>query len=227
MTRTFALACSAAGAALALPSPAAADVVEQGDDFFVTRETRIVEANPRDAWMALISPGKWWTDDHTWSGDAANMTLTPQAGGCFCERIPEVETRDKVGLAGSVQHMVVVYAAPDEALRLRGALGPLQSEAVTGVLTIAFDTVEQGTSITFEYVVDGYMRYEVRTISKAVDGVMTQQLEGLAKLLGPVDAPGEAPAEDAAADEVEPPVEGEPAEDTPTVDEAFGNIAGD
>lgn len=226
MTRPFAFACAAA--ALALPSLAAADVVEQGEDSFVTRETRIVEASPREAWMALISPGKWWTDDHTWSGDAVNMSLTPQAGGCFCERIPEVETRDKVGLAGSVQHMIVVYAAPDEALRMRGALGPLQSEAVTGVLTIAFEAVDQGTSITFEYVVDGYMRYEVPTISKAVDGVMTQQLEGLAELLGAVDAPAEAPADDAATDAADAPVEDTPAEqDGPTVDEAFGDLTDD
>ena len=224
MTKQFALACAAAGAALALASPAAADVVEQGDDSFVTRETRVVEASPREAWMALISPGKWWGDDHTWSGDAANMSITPQAGGCFCERIPEVESRDTVGLAGSVQHMVVVYAAPDVALRMRGALGPLQSEAVTGVLTIALETVAQGTSITFEYVVDGYMRYEVPTISKAVDGVMTQQLDGLAKLLGAVDAPVEAPP---APVEGEAPAAEEPGEETASVEEAFGDLTDD
>ena len=204
-------------AALA-PSPALADVVEQGTDSFVTRETRIVEAGPREVWMAMISPGKWWNDDHTWSGDAANMTLTPQADGCFCERIPEVETRDTVGLAGSVQHMTVVYAAPDKALRMRGALGPLQSEAVTGVLTIALEAVDQGTSITFEYVVAGYMRYEVPTISKAVDGVMTQQLDGLANLLGAVDTPATSEPGDGEAD---------PAPAKPSVDEAFGDLTDD
>ena len=204
-------------AALA-PSPALADVVEQGTDSFVTRETRIVEAGPREVWMAMISPGKWWNDDHTWSGDAANMTLTPQADGCFCERIPEVETRDTVGLAGSVQHMTVVYAAPDKALRMRGALGPLQSEAVTGVLTIALEVVDQGTSITFEYVVAGYMRYEVPTISKAVDGVMTQQLDGLANLLGAVDTPATSEPGDGEAD---------PAPAKPSVDEAFGDLTDD
>ncbi|WP_374405128.1 SRPBCC family protein [Pelagerythrobacter sp.] len=215
MTRTIPFTL-AAGALLA-PAAALADVVEEEASAFVTRETRVVEATPREAWMALVSPAKWWNDDHTWSGDAANMTLTPQAGGCFCERIPEVETSDRVGLAGSVQHMVVVYAAPDEALRMRGALGPLQSEAVTGVLTIALDTVEAGTSITFEYVVSGYMRYETPTISKSVDGVMTQQLEGLAALLGPVDAPETPDAPDA----------DEPAAAAPTVDEAFGDLSDD
>ena len=216
------LPCALAALSLA-PSPALADVVEQGTDSFVTRETRIVEADPREVWMALISPGKWWNDDHTWSGDAANMTITPQAGGCFCERIPEVETDDTVGLAGSVQHMTVVYAAPDKALRMRGALGPLQSEAVTGVLTIAFEEVDQGTSITFEYVVAGYMRYEVPTISKAVDGVMTQQLEGLASLLGVVGAPADTAA-DADGEAEDAPSD---APVRPSVDEAFGDLTDD
>lgn len=224
MTRSVSLVLAAA--ALLAPMPAMADVVDEEGSAFVTRETRVVEATPREAWMALISPAGWWSDDHTWSGDAANMTLTPQAGGCFCERIPEVETEETVGLEGSVQHMVVVYAAPDKALRLRGALGPLQSEAVTGVLTVAFEEVEQGTSITFEYVVSGYMRYEVPTISKAVDGVMTAQLDGLAALLGTVDAPVATDPEAAA----EEPTASEPdtaAEAGPTVDEAFGDLTGD
>ncbi|AKM06610.1 SRPBCC family protein [Pelagerythrobacter marensis] len=215
---------AAIGGILAWSTPAAAEVVERGDDSFVVRVTRTVEASPREAWMALISPGKWWSDDHTWSGDAANMTLTPQAGGCFCERIPEVDTDDVVGLAGSVEHMQVVYAAPDSALRLRGALGPLQSEAATGVLTIAFDTADAGTAITFEYVVGGYMRYDTKTIAEAVDGVMVQQLDGLADLLGP--------QADQEADEAAPAKrgskgEGASAPDRESVEDAFGDLSND
>jgi hypothetical protein len=223
MTRTLALACAAASAAITLPAPATAEVVKQDAAGFVTHETRVVEATPREAWMALIAPAKWWNKTHTWSGDSANLTITPQAGGCFCERIPEVETRDTVGLAGSVQHMVVVYAAPDEALRMRGSLGPLQSEAVTGVLTISLDKVAKGTAITFEYVVGGYMRYETPTIAKAVDGVMTEQLDGLASLLGPVAAPAEkAKATPAPADD------GPGAEKSKeSVEDAFGDLSGD
>ena len=225
--RTVALAIGAA-ASLA-PLTATAEVVKQDDAGFVTRDTKVVEASPRETWMALISPAKWWSATHTWSGDAANLSITPQADGCFCERIPEVETADEVGLAGSVRHAVVVYAAPDKALRMRGALGPLQSEAATGVLTIALDEVEQGTAITFEYVVGGYMRYEIPTIAQAVDGVMSQQLAGLAALLGPVDAPAEEDADeepseegDASAPEDGPDASGE---ETPSVDEAFGDFA--
>ncbi|MCT2559123.1 SRPBCC family protein [Tsuneonella sp. YG55] len=176
----LALACAC------LASPAAAEVVETSGDHFVTRDEAIVKAAPRATWLALISPGNWWDDDHTWSGEAANMSITPQGGGCFCERIPEVETPTSVGLAGSAQHMTVVLARPETVLRMRGGLGPLQSEPVDGVLTITLqpDKASGGTKIVWEYVVGGTMRFPVERISKAVDGVMSQQLAHLADKLG-------------------------------------------
>src|SRR3546814_12366598 len=83
--------------------------------------------------------------------------------------------------------MRVNQAYPDRALRMQGALGPLQSEAVTGILTIAISEVEEGTRIVGEYVVGGHMRFEIPVIAKAVDGVLSQQLAGLAAPLGRVD----------------------------------------
>ena len=167
--------------------PANAEVVEVAEGGFVTRDTAIVEANPKSVWLALIAPKNWWNSGHTWSGDSANLTLKPQAGGCFCELIPEDPDPTKITLEGSVEHMRVIQAYPERALRMHGALGPLQSEPVTGVLTIAISEVEQGTRIVWEYVVGGYMRYDPSVISMAVDGVMSQQLSGLAELLGPVE----------------------------------------
>lgn len=172
----------------AAAAPAAAEVVESDERGFVTRDEVVVEADPKAVWLALISPAKWWKSEHTWSGDAANLTLTPQAGGCFCEKIPEVDEPDRFTLEGSVEHMRVIQAYPESALRMVGALGPLQSEPVTGVLTIALSKVETadgtGTRIVWEYNVGGSMRYEVPVISKAVDGVMSLQLAGLGELLG-------------------------------------------
>lgn len=55
------------------------------------------------------------------------------------------------------------------------------------MLTITLNPTAKGTVITFEYVVGGYMRFETAEIAKAVDGVMSQQLRGLAKLLGPTE----------------------------------------
>jgi uncharacterized protein YndB with AHSA1/START domain len=173
--------------------PAAAEVVESSADHFVTRDSATVKAAPKAAWLALIDPATWWDKEHTWSGSAANLSLQPQAGGCFCERLPEQDTASEVGLAGSAQHMVVVMAEPMKVLRMRGALGPLQSEPVDGVLTVTMQAAAGGgTKLVWEYVVGGHLRYPVDKISAAVDGVMSQQLGHLADLLGPTEAAPEA-----------------------------------
>lgn len=192
-------------------TPAAAEVVRTTDDSFVTRHEAIVKASPKEVWLALISPSGWWQTAHTWSGNPKNLSLTPQAGGCFCERIPEVDEPGRFTLEGSVEHMRVVQAYPEQALRMVGSLGPLQSEPVMGVLTIAISKVDQGTKIVWEYNVGGPMRYEVPVISKAVDGVMGAQIGALAKLLGVVAIPSApAPAAPAA-----PPVAPKPAAAAP------------
>ena len=206
-------AAAFAFAALSLAAPAAAELTRTTEDGFVSRHEIVVEASPKAVWLALISPAGWWRKEHTWSGDSANLSLTPQAGGCFCETIPEIDEPGRFTLQGSVEHMRVIQAYPEQALRMQGALGPLQSEPVTGVLTIAISTVKEGTRIVWVYNVGGPMRYEVPVIAKAVDGVMGQQVEALGKLLGPVamdaaePADGVAPAEeDTAAPVVSRPV---------------------
>lgn len=203
---------AAFAAACLIATPAQAEIVELADGGFVTRDAAAVGADPQAVWLALISPGDWWSDNHTWSGDSANMMITPQGGGCFCERIPAQEKDGAIGLDGSVQHMIVLQANPRKVLRMRGALGPLQSEPVTGVLTVTLKPIEKGTRIVWEYVVGGYMRYEPEVIAKAVDGVMSQQLAGLADKLGripdpeakPAPKPPEAAPKEEAAPEKEP-----------------------
>jgi hypothetical protein len=182
------------GASLALASPytASAEVAETRADGFVTRDKVQVAATPLEAWLALTRPGLWWDSNHTWSGDAANMMLTPQAGGCFCERIPGDDSDNASAIDGSVRHMTVVQAYPLRVLRMRGGLGPLQSEPATGVLTITLKEIEGGTRILWEYNVGGPMRYEIGPISKLVDGVISQQLAGLGAHLGLLE--GAAPA---------------------------------
>lgn len=180
-------------AGLAFCAPASAEVTRATDTSFVSRHEVIVKASPKDVWLALISPADWWTSDHTWSGDAKNLSLMPKAGGCFCETIPEVDEPGRFTLEGSVEHMRVVQAYPETALRMVGALGPLQSEPVSGVLTIAISKTQKGTRIVWEYNVGGSMRYEMPVISKAVDGVMGAQLMALAKPLEVVEVPAPPP----------------------------------
>ncbi|MEM7690223.1 MAG: SRPBCC family protein [Pseudomonadota bacterium] len=202
-------------AALVTAASAQSEVIKTSDNGFITRDSVVVEATLTQTWLALTNPKDWWSSQHTWSADAANLRLLPQAGGCFCEKIPAVDEPDRFTLEGGVEHMRVIQAYPESALRMVGALGPLQSEPVTGVLTIALTEVEtpdgMGTRIVWEYNVGGSMRYEIPMISKAVDGVMSLQLAGLAELLGKVEMDGEggapyeagdaADADEAASDE--------------------------
>jgi len=188
--------------ALALVSSAGAEVVQTSADHFVTKDSVTVKAAPRATWLALIEPATWWDDTHTWSGTATNLSIVPQGGGCFCERIPQKDSASEVGLAGSAQHMTVVMAEPMKVLRMRGALGPLQSEPVEGVLTFTLqpDSASGGTKVTMEYVVGGHLRYDVAKISKSVDQVMGLQLGRLADKLGRVAGPPSAGSAEKPAD---------------------------
>lgn len=228
----YALAVFTAGL---LAAPAQAEVTVTHPSGFVVRHETIVEADPKQVWLALISPDEWWRPEHTWSGDSANLLLTPKAGECFCERIPEVDEPDRFTLEGSVEHMRVIQAYPEQALRMRGALGPLQSEPVNGVLTIAISIVESGTRVVWEYNVAGYMRYEIPVISAAVDGVIGLQISALADLLGPVGKPVATPPAEL-NDDLSPAssLELDAAPDAPPkelpslrVEDAFGDLIGE
>lgn len=221
-------------AAIAIARPAAAEVTTIHPSGFIVRHEAVVEAHPKQVWLALISPDKWWRSEHTWTGDSANLLLTPKAGECFCERIPEIDEPDRFTLEGSVEHMRVIHAHPEQALRMRGGLGPLQSEPVNGVLTITITTEEAGTRIVWEYNVAGFMRYEIPVISSAVDGVIGGQLAALADGLGPVRKPagqrGEVSdnvTDDASAlgPENLPDEDANPA--APRVEDAFGDLIGE
>ena len=163
--------------------PAHAEVVAQSDAGFVIKHSVEVTADQQAVWKALIAPAKWWSSDHTWSHDAANLYLDAQATGCFCEKLPKPADALADQRIGSVEHMHVIFADPQRGvLRMSGALGPLQGEALNGTLTIELKKTETGTQIEFEYVVGGYMRMKTEEIAPAVDTVLGQQLAGLAKL---------------------------------------------
>ena len=201
MRRLFSV--TAIAGSLFAATPLAAEVVSTTSDGFVTRETATVAASPLETWLALIKPGDWWNDQHTWSGDAANLTLTPQAGGCFCETIPGDDGSDGYAMDGSAQHAMIVQSFPLRVLRLRGGLGPLQGEPATGILTITLKEVDGGTRVLWEYNVGGPMRFEIAQISKSVDAVMTEQLRGLQAHLGALPGGGPAETVEDAAEEAE------------------------
>lgn len=181
------------GLAVAGSSPAAARVHEAGDAGFVIRLAADVSAAPDAVWRDLVRPDGWWDKQHTFSGDAANLAIDPHAGGCFCEVLPNPES-PRAAPRGTVEHMRVIYSERGRLLRMSGALGPLQSEGVSGTLTVALKPVEGGTRILWEYVVGGYMRPRPAEIAPVVDRVLGEQLARLAGKLGPMAGAAPAPA---------------------------------
>lgn len=225
---------------LALPlalaaASAHAEVVQQSDGGFIVREIAEVPADNWASWAALISPAKWWSAQHTWSGKAENLYIDSQATGCFCELMPVPEGAPDGTRRGSAEHMHILQSAPGTMLRMSGALGPLQGEAAKGVLTITFKKAPKGTQIVWEYVVGGYMRFKPEQISKAVDGVMGEQLGRLAKSLGgdlvaskepapKEEAKVEVPAEPPAASKAEAPGEAPKAEPAVVAEPVAGGV---
>lgn len=197
-----------------LGSAAQAEVVQKSDSGFLIRHSVEVPADSWAAWAALIAPAKWWSAEHTWSGKAENLYIDSQATGCFCELMPVPAGAPEGTRRGSVEHMHLIHVNPGKVLRMKGGLGPLQSEAADGVLTITLKPTATGTRILWEYSVGGYMRYKVDEIGPAVDAVLGEQIARLGKLLGAVaDKPAEAaPAEPKAAEEGAAPAKPAPVE---------------
>lgn len=171
-------------------APAAAKVEVVSERGFVVRLSAEVEADAPAAWQTLVSPKDWWSAEHSFSGDAANFTLDARPGGCFCEALPASD--GGVGPArGGVEHMRVIYTEQPRALRMTGALGPLQSEALTGTLTVQLKPIDGGgTRIIWEYIVGGFMRPKPEDVAPSVDKVLAEQLGRLAARLGPKPATG-------------------------------------
>ncbi len=168
---------------LALASPAAAEVKTKADNGFSVFHGADVDATPDVIWKRLISPKDYWSKEHSWSGNVAGFTLDPRPGGCFCEAIQDEGSGAKPKTLGNVEHMRVIFAQPGKVLRMQGALGPLQSEAMLGTLTVAIAPAKSGigSTVSFSYVAGGYMRYKPTDIATAVDKVIGEQFTSLIK----------------------------------------------
>jgi uncharacterized protein YndB with AHSA1/START domain len=169
-----ALGLCAVALALPIATPAAAEVTQVSDQGFAVLHVVKINAAPDKVWATLTAPQSYWSSGHSWSGDAANMYLDPQAGGCFCEKIPAKSAEG--GSLNSVEHMRVIYSERPRVLRMSGALGPLQSEGVIGTMNVAMEADGSGTKISMSYVVGGFMRMKPQDIAPAVDAVIGEQL---------------------------------------------------
>ena len=159
-----------AGAAI-LPQLAHAAINDADTGGFSVTEAVHIAAPPAAVFAKLVKPSLWWSSEHTFSHDAKNLTLDPRAGGCWCETLANG--------GGSVLHLMVVAVKPNEALVMRGALGPLQALGVDGSLTIELTAKDGGTDLKATYNVGGYLKGGLASWAGPVDRVLGEQFNSL------------------------------------------------
>lgn len=138
---------------------------------FTTVNELIIDAPRAVVWKAAIDDiGKWWSSDHTISGDASRLSITAMPQGCFCENL---------GDAAGVVHLLVTMVNPTIVLRLTGGLGPLGLMGVNGNMTWEFSDVGERTNVKFTYAVGGYRAGGLDAISAPVDLVIGEALTRL------------------------------------------------
>ncbi len=129
---------------------------------------------PAEAWQNLTQISSWWSSDHTYSGQAKNLRLDVQPGGCWCE----------TWAGGGVEHARVVMAMPGKVLRIEGGFGPLQGMAVQATMTFTLKPATQAdkTKLQVTYLVNGSAESKLDGLAAPIDGVLATQLGRLAAL---------------------------------------------
>lgn len=155
---------------LALSAPASAVVVGASSHGFELRHTLDLSIPPEQALAAFGRIGAWWGKDHTYSGNAARLSLQLRPGGCWCEQLDG---------GGGIEHMRVTYVQPGERIVMTGGLGPLLYEGTSGVMDVQAKKTPAGSQLIINYRVAGFARGNGTEMALAVDGVLRTQSERL------------------------------------------------
>ena len=156
-----------------LAARAHAEVERAASDSFVIVFNQSINATPAGVYSAITRVDQWWSSDHTYSGDASNLSLGADAGGCWSERWKD----------GSVDHGRVILAMRDKLLRVQTALGPLQGKAVNGVLTFQLKPEQGSTLLTLFYRVNGSAASALDKDAPVVDKVLGEQFARLVRYI--------------------------------------------
>ena len=155
-------------ALLGLSEPAGAEILSSSQNAFHLRHSVNLVVDSEVALTAFDDVARWWDADHTYSGNSANLSLILNAGGCFCETLPD---------GGGIEHLRVKYVEPGKRAVLTGSLGPLLYEATTGVMDVQVKSTAGGSQLTLDYKVAGFANGGAERIAGEVDQVLASQLK--------------------------------------------------
>jgi hypothetical protein len=159
----------AAGVMVLAGWPANAEVKASAPDGMIIQIKGETALSREAAWARLLKIGTWWSNDHTYSGQAAAMTVDAVAGGCWCEIWEE----------GEVEHGRVIYFSSNQAIRFSSALGPLQDLGVSAALTFTLSegSVPGRTTITLDMKATGSSLSGLDKMAGIVDAVLSEQVK--------------------------------------------------
>ena len=153
---------------LLAPLAARADVADSAANGFTVKITTEIHAAPADVYNKLVHHiGDWWNSDHTFSGDAHNLSIDEKPMGCFCEKLPN---------GGGVRHAEVIMYVPGKTLVMSGVFGPLQRLGAAGALSFAISPAGDGSKLEVTFAVGGYLAAGLNTWAAPVDNVLTEQV---------------------------------------------------
>ena len=170
MHATITRGAIAAAAFAVIAGGANAEVKQSAADSFVLTYTKTLDVAPAKVYAVIPAVERWWNGEHSYSGDAANLSMKAEAGACFCERWKD----------NTVQHGTVLMVIRDQAFRIAGAFGPLQGMAVNAVLSIGTRAEGSGTVLTMVYRVNGVPGSALDKLAPDVDQVIGEQFARLA-----------------------------------------------
>lgn len=151
---------------VSLAVPAHAEVTERHADGFTLRMSTSVNAGWGQAFFAVGDVARWWNAEHSYSGDAANLSMELRPGACFCEAMPDGTT---------FEHGRVVAIDQRREVRLDAPLGPLKGMATRADLVFGWNnTIGADQVLTLTYVVEGE---GLGGFADPVDQVLTDQFQ--------------------------------------------------
>ncbi len=159
-------------AAVLAASPAQAKVVASSANGFEISHGFETGMTAKEIYALFGQPSRWWSPDHTYSGDANRLKMTLHPGGCFCETLAG---------GGGIQHLRVIYVDPGKRVVLEGALGPLLYDAVAGVMDLQIKPrAAGGSTITLNYRASGFAKGGADKLAPLVDSVLGSQMARMA-----------------------------------------------
>lgn len=148
---------------------AQAEIVSSSETHYVLRHEAQSRLTADEVWQRLIEPSAWWHPEHTYSGDAGNLTLDLRPGGLWLERWD----------GGSVAHGEVLLVVDGTSLRLNAPFGPLQGVGAYTIWTITISDDTAGAKIVFEETATAPPGAKLHELAPAVDFVKSEAIRRL------------------------------------------------